>query len=156
MSELKSNIENHQIAETQPLGWHLLKYIAASAFFGIVLVKSEVISWFRIQEMFRLQSFHMYGVISTAVVVGAISILFLKKFKVKTLDGEEIIFPKKIFSKGQIYGGLIFGIGWAITGACPGPLFAQVGAGATVIVITILSAIAGTWVYGWVRDKLPH
>ncbi|MFQ5448682.1 MAG: DUF6691 family protein [Saprospiraceae bacterium] len=138
------------------MGWYLLKYLAAGAFFGIVLVKSEVISWFRIQEMFRLQSFHMYGVIGTAVVTGAISVLLLKKFKVKTFDGEDIVFTKKTFNKGQIYGGLVFGIGWAITGACPGPLFAQVGTGATAIIVTILSAIAGTWVYGRFRDKLPH
>jgi uncharacterized protein len=156
MSEVKSNIESPPAAEAQPAGWLNLKYLAAGAFFGIVLVKSEVISWFRIQEMFRLQSFHMYGVIGTAVVVGAISVLLLKKFKVKTLDGKDIVFTKKTFNKGHIYGGVIFGTGWAITGACPGPLFAQVGTGATVILVTILSALAGTWVYGRVRDKLPH
>lgn len=156
MSEVKSNNKTPAAAETQAMGWYLLKYLAAGAFFGIVLVKSEVISWFRIQEMFRLQSFHMYGVIGTAVVTGAISVLLLKKFKVKTFDGEDIVFTKKTFNKGQIYGGLVFGIGWAITGACPGPLFAQVGTGATAIIVTILSAIAGTWVYGRFRDKLPH
>lgn len=155
MSEVKSN--NGTLPTGTPtFGWELLKYLIVGAFFGIVLVKSEVISWFRIQEMFRLQSFHMYGVIGTAVITGAISILLLKKFKVKSFGGEDIVFTKKKFQKGQIYGGLIFGIGWAITGACPGPLFAQVGTGATVILITISSAIAGTWVYGWLRDRLPH
>ena len=132
-----------------------LKYLVAGVLFGIVLVKSEVISWFRIQEMFQLLSFHMYGVIGTAVVVGAISVFLIKKFKVKTIHGDPITFDKKEFRKGQIIGGLIFGLGWAITGACPGPLFAQLGTGATVIIVTILSAIAGTWVYGKFRDKLP-
>ncbi|MBI5915146.1 MAG: YeeE/YedE family protein [Bacteroidetes bacterium] len=136
--------------------WYNLKYLVAGALFGIVLVKSEVISWFRIQEMFRLQSFHMYGVIGMAVVVGIISIFLIKKLKVKTLAGEEINFQDKKFTKGQVYGGLIFGIGWAITGACPGPLFAQLGSGMTVIAVTILSAIAGTWVYGKFRERLPN
>lgn len=133
-----------------------LKYGIAGILFGIILVKSEVISWFRIQEMFRLQSFHMYGVIGSAVVVGIISVWLIKKFKVKSLEGEEIRIEPKKFNKGQIYGGLIFGLGWAITGACPGPLFAQIGTGATVVVVTLLSALAGTWVYGKYREKLPH
>jgi uncharacterized membrane protein YedE/YeeE len=139
-----------------PIPWYYnLKYLAAGVLFGIVMVKSEVISWFRIQEMFRLQSFHMYGVIGTAVVVGIISVFLIKKLKIKTIHGEAITFTDKKFMWGQVYGGLIFGLGWAITGACPGPLFAQVGTGATVILVTILSAIAGTWVYGKVREKLP-
>ncbi|EJG02042.1 DUF6691 family protein [Flavobacterium sp. F52] len=135
---------------------HNLKYLIIGTLFGIVFVKSEVISWFRIQEMFRLQSFHMYGVIGSAVVVGMISIFLIKKFNIKTIYGEPIKIPNKKFNKGQIYGGLIFGFGWAITGACPGPLFAQIGTGATVIFITLLSAIAGTWAYGYFREKLPH
>lgn len=136
--------------------YHNLKYLVVGILFGIVFVKSEVISWFRIQEMFRLQSFHMYGIIGSAVVVGVISVWLIKKFRVKTIYGEPITIAPKKFSKGQIYGGLIFGFGWAITGACPGPLFAQIGAGATVIAVTLLSAIAGTWVYGYLRDRLPH
>ena len=124
--------------------------------FGVVFVKSEVVSWFRIQEMFRLQSFHMYGIIGSAVVIGMISVFLIKKFNIKTIYGESIEFHPKTFNKGQVYGGLIFGLGWATTGACPGPLFAQIGTGATVIIITLLSAIAGTWVYGLLRDKLPH
>lgn len=136
--------------------YHNLKYLVVGILFGIVFVKSEVISWFRIQEMFRLQSFHMYGIIGSAVVVGIISVWLIKKFHVKTIYGEPITIAPKKFSKGQIYGGLIFGFGWAITGACPGPLFAQIGAGATVIAVTLLSAIAGTWVYGYLRDRLPH
>jgi len=136
--------------------WYNIKYAVAGLLFGILLVKSEVISWFRIQEMFRLKSFHMYGVIGSAVVTGMISVWLIKKFKLKTIHGEPIVLPVKKFSKGQVYGGLLFGAGWALTGACPGPLFAQLGAGATVIVVTIASAIAGTWVYGFLRNRLPH
>jgi uncharacterized membrane protein YedE/YeeE len=136
--------------------WFNLQYLAFGVLFGIVLIKSEVVSWFRIQEMFRLQSFHMFGVIGSAVVVGAISVFLIKKLKIKTIRGEEIIFSDKTFNKGQIYGGLLFGFGWAMTGACPGPLFAQLGYGAAVISVTILMAIFGTWVYGKFREKLPH
>jgi len=136
--------------------WHNLKYLLFGLVFGIVLIKAEVVSWFRIQEMFRLQSFHMFGVIGSAVVVGAISVFIIKKFKMKSIQGEEIILPEKSFNKGQIYGGLLFGFGWAMTGACPGPLFAQLGYGATAISVTILMAIVGTWVYGKFREKLPH
>jgi uncharacterized membrane protein YedE/YeeE len=136
--------------------WYNFKYLAVGIVFGVVFVKAEIISWFRIQEMFRLQSFHMYGVIGTAVVVGAISVFLIKKFKIKTIHGEEITFTDKKFNKGQIYGGLIFGLGWAVTGACPGPLFAQLGTGVLAISIVILSSIAGTWVYGKFRDQLPH
>jgi uncharacterized membrane protein YedE/YeeE len=138
-------------------GWYqYLKYTITGIAFGIILIKSEVISWFRIQEMFRLQSFHMYGVIGSAIVVGAISVWLIKKFNIKTVYGEKIEIHSKPFNKGQVYGGLLFGLGWAITGACPGPLFAQIGSGATVIAVTLLSAIAGTWVYGYFRNKLPH
>ena len=132
------------------------KYLLMGLIFGVILVKSEVISWYRIQEMFRLQSFHMFGVIGSAVVTGIISIILLKKFNIKTIKGDKIELPTKQFSKGQIYGGLIFGFGWAITGACPGPLFAQIGSGFSVIIVTLISAIAGTWIYGLFKDKLPH
>jgi uncharacterized membrane protein YedE/YeeE len=136
--------------------WSNFKFVIAGILFGIILVKSEVISWFRIQEMFRLQSFHMYGIIGSAIVVGIISIFIIKKFKIRSIDGEEIRFDPKKFNKGQVYGGLLFGFGWALTGACPGPLFALIGNGSTVIIVTLFSAIAGTWVYGYMRDKLPH
>lgn len=137
-----------------PIG--LLKYLVMGAFLGILFVKTEIVSWFRIQEMFRFQSFHMYGIIGSAVLVGMVSVFLIKKFNVKTLQGEKIILAEKKFSKGQIYGGLAFGIGWAITGACPGPLYAQIGAGFGAIILTLLSAIAGTWFYGLVRNKLSH
>lgn len=133
-----------------------LKYLFVGILFGVLFVKSEVVSWFRIQEMFRLQSFHMYGIIGSAVLVGMISVWLIKKFNMKTIHGEKITISPKKFNKGQIYGGLIFGFGWAITGACPGPLFAQIGTGATVVVATLLSAVAGTWVYGYFRERLPH
>jgi len=137
-------------------GFSNLKYLLVGIFFGIVFVKAEIVSWFRIQEMFQLQSFFMYGVIGSAVVVGIISVQLIKRFNIKTIQGEKIEIHPKVFSKGQIYGGLMFGFGWAITGACPGPLFAQIGTGVTVIVVTLLSAIAGTWFYGLIKDKLPH
>jgi len=136
--------------------WYNFKYTLVGIIFGIVFVKAEIVSWYRIQEMFQLTSFHMYGVIGTAVVVGMISIAIIKKTKAKTIYGETITLDNKTFNKGQIIGGLIFGLGWAITGACPGPLYAQIGAGFGVVAITLLSAILGTWVYGYFREKLPH
>lgn len=141
--------------EKRTLG-SMLKYLILGIGFGIVLVKAEVISWFRIQEMFRLESFHMYGVIGIAVVVGLISVQIIKRFKIKSVSGETIKLDEKPFSKGQIFGGLLFGFGWALTGACPGPIYAQIGTGVTVFIITLLSALTGTWVYGLLRNKLPH
>jgi uncharacterized membrane protein YedE/YeeE len=135
---------------------HNFKYIVIGILFCIVLVKGEVISWFRIQEMFALQSFHMYGIMGTAIVVGITSVSFIKKFNVKTIYGDPIEFHKKKFSNGQIYGGLLFGFGWALTGACPGPIYAQIGMGIFVVVIVLISALAGTWVYGYLRENLPH
>ena len=137
-------------------GLALVKYIIIGILFGIIFVKAEIISWFRIQEMFRLQSFHMYGVIGSAIVTGIISIQIIKRFGIKTISGETVKIPNKEFRKGQIIGGFIFGLGWAITGACPGPLFAQIGSGFTVVFVTLISAIAGTWVYGKFSDKLPN
>jgi uncharacterized membrane protein YedE/YeeE len=162
MESKKSNTIRHQDAictnesKIEHPFWHNLKYLFVGTFFGIVFVKAEIISWFRIQEMFRLQSFFMYGVIGTAVCVGMISVWIIKKFNIKTLSGETVQLEDKKFNKGQIYGGLLFGMGWAITGACPGPLFAQIGSGFFVVIITLLSALAGTWTYGYFREKLPH
>lgn len=133
-----------------------VKFLIVGMLFGIILVKSQVISWFRIQEMFHLQAFHMFGIIGSAIVVGIISIQLIKLLKLKTIHGEQIVIPDKTFHWGNVYGGLIFGLGWAITGACPGPLFAQIGSGFLVTCITLLSAIAGTWTYGLIRNKLPH
>lgn len=136
--------------------WFNLKYLLAGIFFGIILVKSEVITWFRIQEMFHLASFHMYGVIGSAIATGIVSVFIIKRLKIKTIYGEQIEFHPKKLNKGQIFGGLIFGFGWALTGACPGPLFAQIGTGAFVVIVTLLSAIFGTWVFGLLREKLPR
>ena len=133
-----------------------IKYLIVGILFGIIFVKGEIISWFRIQEMFRFQSFHMYGVIGSAIVVGALSIFLIKKYDIKTLNGEKIKITSKEYNKGVIFGGLIFGMGWALTGACPGPLYAQIGSGFAAITITLLSATFGTWVYGLMKDSLPH
>ena len=133
-----------------------LKYLVLGVLFGIVFVKAEIISWYRIQEMFRLHSFHMYGVIGTAVLVGMISVWLIKKFNIHTVQNESVVFHEKKFHWGNVIGALIFGLGWALTGACPGPLFAQIGSGFLVVIVTLFSAIAGTWVYGLMREKLPH
>ncbi len=124
--------------------------------FGVVFVKGEIISWFRIQEMFRLDSFYMYGVIGSAILVGMLSIFLINQFNIKTLRGETVHIASKTFNRRQIYGGLTFGPGWVLTGACPGPLFAQIGSGYGVIIVTLLSAITGTWLYGYFRHRLPH
>ena len=145
-----------QVSQKKESSFGLLKYSLVGILFGIVFVKTEIISWFRIQEMFKLQSFHMYGVIGTAVIVGVISVALIKKLKIKTLQGEQIVIYPKKFDKGQIYGGLIFGLGWAMTGACPGPIFAQIGAGIGVGIVVFLSALLGTWTYGLLKEKLPH
>jgi len=134
-----------------------IKFILAGIVFGIVLSKSEVISWYRIYEMFHFQSFHMYGVIGSAVVVGIISVLIAKKNNLKTMYGEALdLQPKKKSVYRYLLGGIIFGMGWALTGACPGPMFILLGKGITVMIVVILSGILGTLAYGVLRDKLPH
>lgn len=134
-----------------------LKYLIIGMIFGITLAKAEVISWYRIYEMFRFQSFHMYGVIGSAVVLGIIFIQIIKRFGVRSVDGAPIVINPKQFSIPRyLIGGIIFGLGWALTGACPGPLFILLGNGVTVIAIVILSALLGTYVYGLLRNKLPH
>jgi uncharacterized protein len=148
--ETNMNTENH------PPFLSNVKYLIVGVIFGIAFVKAEIICWFRIQEMFRFDSFHMYGVIGSGVFLGAIIVQLIKRFNIKTMSGEEILIPDKKFHKGQIFGGFIFGLGWAITGACPGPLFAQIGAGFGVIFITFFSATIGVLTYGYLKDKLPH
>lgn len=135
-----------------------LKFLIYGTLFGFVLMKSEVVSWFRIQEMFLFDSFHMYGVIGTAVLVGIISIQIIKRSNVKDKDGNPITIPPKDSSqvKRYILGGTTFGLGWALLGACPGPMFALLGSGITIILVPILAAIAGTYTYGALRTKLPH
>jgi uncharacterized membrane protein YedE/YeeE len=136
----------------------LLVYLILGIAFGIVLTKSEVLSWFRIQEMFRFQSFRMYGIIGTAVVTAAISVALIKRLGLTSVSGEVISLPPKQLGSGIRYaaGGAIFGVGWALTGACPGPLFALVGNGVSVMIMAILSALLGTWAYGLLRPRLPH
>lgn len=133
-----------------------LKFLILGFIFGFILIKAEVISWFRIQEMFKFQAFHMYGIIGVAVMVGMLSIFLIKKYNVKTIKGDEIKIEPKKFSIGNIIGGLMFGLGWAMTGACPGPLYALIGSGLGVIGIVLFSAVLGTWTYGMLKDKLPH
>lgn len=133
-----------------------LKYLFCGLLFGVILVKAEVVSWYRIQEMFRFQAFHMYGIIGSAIAVGMISILIIKKFKIKTIDGEEIKIATKELNKGTVIGGLMFGLGWALTGACPGPLYALFGSGIWVFIVVIFAAVLGTYAYGAMKDKLPH
>lgn len=135
-----------------------LKYLSLGTLFGFVLMKTEVVSWFRIQEMFRFDSIHMYGIIGLAILIGMISIQIIKRYKIKDLEGNLISIPPKDSSQVTRYivGGTFFGLGWALLGACPGPMFALLGSGITVMLIPILAAIAGTYTYGAFKDKLPH
>lgn len=131
------------------------KFLLAGILFGVALTKGEAMSWYRIVEMFRFESFHMFGIFMTAIPTGAISLWLIKKYQVKTSDGEVIKMPKKEFQPGGIIGSLIFGFGWALTGACPGPLYVQLGSGFLVVIVTILAALAGTWTFGFVKKYLP-
>jgi uncharacterized membrane protein YedE/YeeE len=146
------------MTETKNTIGRLLPYLLVGIYFGIIFTKSEVISWYRIQEMFRFQAFHMYGIIGSAVVVAAISVQIIKRKGIRSLDGSVISIPPKVLGKGTRYwvGGMIFGLGWALTGACPGPMFALVGAGVPAMLVAILAAVAGTYTYGVLRPKLPH
>ncbi|MFP3948149.1 MAG: DUF6691 family protein [Longimicrobiales bacterium] len=136
----------------------VLAYLLLGAYFGVVLMKSEVVSWFRIQEMFRFQSFHMYGIIGSAVLVAAVSVRLIKWIDARSYTEEPIHLPPKTLGKGVRYavGGTLFGLGWALTGACPGPLFALFGSGIGVIGVAIASAVLGVWTYGILRPRLPH
>jgi uncharacterized protein len=134
------------------------RYLILGTFFGFVLVKSEVVSWFRIQEMFRFDAFHMYGIIGLAVVVGMISIQLIKRLNARDRDGHPITIPPKDPAQVKRYliGGSMFGLGWALLGACPGPMFALLGSGLTIMLVPVAAAMVGTWTYGALRDKLPH
>jgi uncharacterized membrane protein YedE/YeeE len=135
----------------------LIKFLFIGILFGIILTKSEVISWFRIQEMFRFQSFYMYGVIGTAVIIGIIGVLIIKKMGWKSIDGTPIDFtPKKMEPYRVLLGGTVFGLGWAMTGACPGPLYALFGQGIWVIAVVIISGLFGAFIYGILKPRLPH
>lgn len=135
----------------------IISYLFIGIFFGIVMFKSEAASWFRIYEMFQFQSFHMYGIMGSALVLGIIGIQIIKRKKLRSFFGKPIEFtPKdKSFSR-YMYGGIIFGLGWALAGACPGPIFTLVGAGFLPILIVFFGALLGTFLYGLLRKKLPH
>jgi uncharacterized protein len=145
-------------AATDPTAPGLWIYLLAGAVFGIVLTKGEAISWFRIQEMFRFQGFHMFGIFATALPTAIVGVQLLKRRWRRTLGGEAIVIPAKHLGSGVRYaaGGTIFGLGWALTGACPGPLFALLGSGATTMAVAIASAMLGTWTYARLRHRLPH
>jgi uncharacterized protein len=153
-SATESNVTQHNSKRSVGIA----AYALAGLLFGFFLTKGEVISWFRIQEMFRFQGFHMYGVFMTAVPTALLGIQILKRVNARTLSNEPISIPRKELGKGIRYiaGGLTFGIGWALTGACPGPLFALLGSGVLSIALAIVSALLGTWTYGIVRKRLPH
>lgn len=135
----------------------LIKFILVGFVFGIVLTKSEAVSWYRIYEMFQFQSFHMYGIIMIAVLTGVLGIQLIKKFNVKDYSGEPIkIENKEPSTVRYLLGGLIFGLGWALAGSCPGPIFILIGAGFSTVIIVLLGALLGTFLYGVFKDKLPH
>jgi uncharacterized protein len=135
-----------------------LRYLLFGTIFGFILIRTEVISWFRIQEMFRFHDFHMYGVIGSAILIGIISLQLIKKFTIKDINGDPIVIESKDSSQVYRYtiGGVLFGFGWALTGACPGPVYALIGSGIPVFAVILLSALIGTWVYGYFQEKLPH
>jgi uncharacterized membrane protein YedE/YeeE len=135
----------------------LTVYFALGVAFGVILTKAEIVSWFRMQEMFRFQAFHMYGVIGSALAVASASLALIKQTGIRAADGTPICIESKELGRGYRYaiGGALFGMGWALTGACPGPLFALLGAGVSVFAVTIVAALAGTWAYAALRMKLP-
>ncbi|HRE40025.1 MAG TPA: YeeE/YedE thiosulfate transporter family protein [Ignavibacteria bacterium] len=133
-----------------------IKYLIAGLIFGIIITKAEVVSWFRIQDMFRFKDPYMFLILGSAVITGAISVLIIKKFKINNFYGEAIVIPKKKFNKGYIFGGIIFGMGWFLSGLCPGPMAALIGAGYLPVIFAFIAALLGTYTYSFFRNKLPH
>jgi len=134
-----------------------IKYILTGILFGIIMSKSEAVSWYRIQEMFRFQSFHMYGIIGSAVAIGILTSLLIKRYSLKDIKGTTITFSNKAWGwKRYLTGGIIFGLGWALTGVCPGPIFVLLGQGFPVMLLVIAGALLGTYTYGVIKDRLPH
>jgi uncharacterized membrane protein YedE/YeeE len=131
-------------------------FLLIGIIFGITLIKSDAVSWFRMQEMFHFQGFQIFGIFMTAVPTAALCVWLIKKFHIKTIDGEPVVIGKMKFNLGTIFGSMIFGIGWAMTGTCPGPIYVQIGSGLSIAILTLISALAGTWVYGYLKPKLPH
>ena len=135
----------------------LIRFLIIGIVFGIVMAKSEAISWFRIQEMFRFQAFHMYGIIGTAVTLGVIGVALIKKFRIRDFKGNPIVFfPKEKAITRYLLGGSIFGLGWALTGACPGPIVVNIGYGFFAMIVVFLFAVIGTFLYGYLKNNLPH
>lgn len=133
------------------------RFVLAGLVFGIIMVKSEAASWYRIQEMFRFQSFHMYGIIGTAVILGALAVYLIKRHRINDSQGNAIVFNDKDKGwKKYIIGGLVFGLGWALTGACPGPMFVNIGYGYITMIIVVAGALLGTYLYGLLKNRLPH
>jgi len=132
-----------------------LKYLLLGIVFGLALTKGEAVSWFRIQEMFHFESFHMYGIFMTAIPSGALGLFLIRKMSLRSMTGEPIEVPTKVYHHGIIIGALIFGFGWALTGACPGPLYAQIGSGYLVTIVTFSAALFGTWVYARFQQSFP-
>jgi uncharacterized membrane protein YedE/YeeE len=144
---------------TVPTASEWLAYLGFGIALGILFVESQVLSWYRIQEMFRFQSFHMYGVIATAVLTAAVSVRVIRAHQVPTVRGDRIAIPPKECTRSAVRywaGGMVFGLGWALLGACPGPVFTLIGAGETVMAVPLLAAVAGTAAYGYTRRHLPH
>ena len=158
MSPQLLNAKNDTVPQKKPPVIVWLAYPVLGVCFGITLVQSEIVSWFRFQEMFRFQSLRMYLIMASAIAVAAASVALIKRLGLKSISGERVTIPHKVMGRGIRYlaGGFIFGLGWALSGACPGPLFALVGNGLTVMVAAIVSALAGTWLYGLLRPRLPH
>lgn len=146
-----------QFYSKNALSMKTLKYLITGIAFGIIMFKSEAASWFRIFEMFQFDSFHMYGIIGSALATGVMGIQLIKRLKLKSLSGEEIIIPPKAKGwKNYLFGGILFGLGWGLAGACPGPIFTLIGAGFLPLILVLAFATLGTFVYGVLRPKLPH
>lgn len=134
-----------------------LRFLLLGILFGIILTKTEAVSWFRIQEMFRFQSIHMFGLLGTAIPTAMLGLWLIRKFNLKTIDSEAIMIPEKKFYRYKyLFGGIIFGLGWALTGACPGPIYAIIGNGNSVFIIVLLSAMVGVLLHNLIKDKLPQ
>ncbi len=168
---MSTTIAPGAVSDEQPLvqrgasgGWgetplSILGYLLIGLIFGIILTKSEAVSWFRIQEMFRFRSFHMYGIIGSAVAVGTTSVQLIRRLRIRSLKGDIIIIPPKARTpllKRYWMGGTVFGLGWGLMGACPGPIFALLGAGIGVMIVGMVSALVGTLAYAWIAHRLPH
>ena len=150
---------DNQTMEAATAQERLFPYLVVGALFGIMLTKAEVISWFRIQEMFRFQSFHMYGIIGLAVGTAALSLFAIKALGIRSFHGEPIDLPTKVMGpvrRNHLLGGVAFGLGWALVGACPGPMYALIGNGVSVMIVALASGMAGAWTYGLLRSRLPH